>query len=183
MTTSHLNITKIVKMEGFKEMIIVLLRLCLLIVMASSFVALVGCNEDNGTSGNGPTVTSITPALVYPGQTNVRGTIDGTGFVGIGAVDMGPDLQLIITNLISTTEITIRFSVGPNAAPGPRTVSVTTFSGQGQLNGVFSVAENRAPQASFSVDPAGGGRGVEITFDASASEDPDGTIQLYQWDF
>ncbi len=164
-------------------MIVVLLRLCLLIVMASSFIALIGCDEDNGTTGNGPTVTSITPALVYPGQTNVRGTITGTGFVGIGAVDLGPDIQILKTNLISNTEITVRFTVGPNAAPGPRMITVTTFSGQGQLNGVFSIAENRAPQASFSADPPSGGRGVEITFDASASEDADGTIQLYEWDF
>lgn len=164
-------------------MIVVLLRFCLLIVMASSFIALIGCNEDNGTSGNGPTVTSITPALVYPGQTNVRGTITGTGFVGIGAVDLGPDIQILKTNLISNTEIAIRFTVGSNAAPGPRMITVTTFSGQGQLNGVFNVADNRAPQASFSADPPGGGRGTEITFDASASQDPDGTIQLYDWDF
>ena len=164
-------------------MIVVLLRFCLLIVMASSFIALIGCDEDNGTSGNGPTVTSITPALVFPGQTNVRATITGTGFVGIGAVDLGPDIQIIKTNLISTTEITVRFTVGANAAPGPRMITVTTFSGQGQLTGVFSVAENRAPQASFSADPASGGKGVEITFDASASQDADGTIQHYEWDF
>ncbi len=98
-------------------MIVVLLRFCLLIVMASSFIALMGCEEDNGTSGNGPTVTSITPALVYPGETNVRGTITGTGFVGIGAVDLGPDIQILKTNLISNTEIAIRFTVGPMPHP------------------------------------------------------------------
>jgi PKD repeat protein len=174
---------KIVKTEGSKEMIVVLLRFCLLILMASSFIALMGCDEDNGTSGNGPTITSITPTLVYPGQTNVRGTITGTGFVGIGAVDLGPDIQILKTTLVSSTEITVRFTVGANAAPGPRMIIVRTLTGQGQLDGVLSIAENRAPQATFSADPPGGGRGVEITFDASASQDPDGAIQHFEWDF
>lgn len=43
--------------------------------------------------------------------------------------------------------------------------------------------QNRVPQAGFSANPASGAKGTEITFDGSASQDSDGTIQLYQWDF
>ena len=43
--------------------------------------------------------------------------------------------------------------------------------------------QNRAPLAGFSANPASGAKGTEITFDASPSQDSDGTIQLYQWDF
>ncbi len=46
-----------------------------------------------------------------------------------------------------------------------------------------STTQNHVPDASFSANPSGGAKGVEVTFDASASHDSDGTIQLYQWDF
>jgi len=50
-----------------------------------------------------------------------------------------------------------------------------------QING--DVAQNEPPVASFTVDHTGGGMGIVISFDASASTDPDGTIQQYDWDY
>lgn len=162
----------------------VLLRFCPLLLAGLSLFVVVACKEDNPTSSDSrPTITSISPALVYPGQANIRATILGTNFTGIGAVNMGPDIEILKTKLISNTEITVRFTVGPNAAPGPRSITVSTLAGTGELNGVFSVADNRPPQAVFSANPATGSKGTEVTFDASASQDPDGSIQLFQWDF
>ena len=43
--------------------------------------------------------------------------------------------------------------------------------------------DNQAPTASFTVDPSAPKTGQEVVFDASESEDPDGTIQSYEWDF
>ena len=43
--------------------------------------------------------------------------------------------------------------------------------------------ENQRPTASFTADPAQGQAPLEVSFDASASEDPDGSIASYEWDF
>jgi PKD repeat protein len=165
-------------------MMFLLPRLLLLAIAAFSVLALVSCKEDDGTSSSSkPTISSMTPNEVFPGQTNVKGTIMGTNFTGFGAVNLGPGIEILKTKLISSTEITVRFTVPADAASGPRTVSVSTLAGTGELNGAFSIAENRPPQAAFTADPPNANKGVEITFNASASNDPDGTIDLFQWDF
>ncbi|HDS59531.1 MAG TPA: PKD domain-containing protein [Thermoplasmatales archaeon] len=43
--------------------------------------------------------------------------------------------------------------------------------------------ENIGPTASFTVDKAAPKVGDVVSFDASGSSDPDGSIVLYQWDF
>jgi PKD repeat protein len=43
--------------------------------------------------------------------------------------------------------------------------------------------ENQAPTADFSVDDATVETNTQVTFDASAASDPDGTIETYSWDF
>lgn len=43
--------------------------------------------------------------------------------------------------------------------------------------------ENAAPNAVFSFSPSNPGAGQPVTFDASESSDPDGSITSYRWDF
>jgi PKD repeat protein len=43
--------------------------------------------------------------------------------------------------------------------------------------------ENRPPTALFTADPAGGQAPLNVSFDASASTDPDGRIAAYAWSF
>ncbi len=166
-------------------MMIVLLRLCILLLAASSLIALMACMEDDSTSGSGsrPRINSITPSQVFPGQTNIRAIIVGSNFTGFESVNLGPGIEILKTKLVSSTEIAIRFTVSPGASSGSRTISVSTMAGVGELEDTFSVAENVPPQAIFSANPPNGNKGTEITFDASGSRDNDGTIQLYQWDF
>jgi PKD repeat protein len=43
--------------------------------------------------------------------------------------------------------------------------------------------ENEPPEASFTYSPSPGVAGQSVTFDASTSVDPDGSIETYRWDF
>jgi PKD repeat protein len=49
--------------------------------------------------------------------------------------------------------------------------------------GEVTVTDNEPPEPEFTVDPRPGTVGQPVTFDASASSDPDGTIVEYRWDF
>lgn len=57
-----------------------------------------------------------------------------------------------------------------------------------ELNRTIHVADldtnrNEPPQPQFTYSPSNPGREETITFNASTSTDPDGTIETYQWDF
>lgn len=156
-----------------------LFLLCL--VLAINFAS---CKQDDGTGSNdAPTILSVTPNLVFPGQENVQGTIRGTNYKGIVAVDMGGDIRILDTSIVNPTELTVHFSVRSDAAPGPKTVRVTTLKGAAVLEGGLSVDTNRAPVASFTSSTSKTGKGQPVEFNASASTDPDGSISKYDWTF
>ncbi len=58
-----------------------------------------------------------------------------------------------------------------------RALSAATISEQ-----FNSDSTNRRPVASFTARPASAKPGQQVSFDASASKDPDGTIAKYEWD-
>jgi len=73
-------------------------------------------------------------------------------------------------------------------APGTYTVSVQATDASGLSTTrtwpvVISDAPNVAPTADFTVAPATVQTGETVAFDARASDDPDGTIVAYEWDF
>jgi PKD repeat protein len=61
---------------------------------------------------------------------------------------------------------------------------VTDESGnQDSNNQDVKVVDNSTPIASFTISPASPKVGDTVTFNASGSSDPDGTIDIYSWDF
>jgi PKD repeat protein len=70
------------------------------------------------------------------------------------------------------------------ATPGEKTVGlrVTDNSGATATTTRTETVQNRAPSASFTATPNPVVSGSNVTFDASASKDPDGTITEYTWD-
>ena len=45
------------------------------------------------------------------------------------------------------------------------------------------ITTNQSPTASFTANPTSGVSPLQVTFNASSSYDPDGTIVSYEWDF
>ncbi len=71
---------------------------------------------------------------------------------------------------------------------GTYTVRLTVYddeglAGQATQAIVVSAAPNQPPVARFTYSPENPTAGLPITFDASSSADPDGTIVSYAWDF
>jgi len=80
------------------------------------------------------------------------------------------------------SRVTKRYS-----AAGTFTVTLTVTDNQGAKNStsqtITVTAPNQPPVASFTFSPANPNPGDTVTFDASASYDPDGTIVSYSWNF
>ena len=153
--------------------------LCLLLA-----VGLAACQQDDGAGGDdAPTILSVTPNQVFPGQENVQGQIRGTNYKGIVAVDMGADIRILDTSIVNPTELNVRFSVRSDASAGPKTIRVTTLKGTAVMEAGVNVDSNRAPVASFTSSTNKTGKGQPVEFDAAASNDPDGTISRYEWTF
>ena len=144
---------------------------------------LVNCNNDDGVSTPQIRITSVTPDEIAAGKDEVELQILGSGFQGAIAISMGADINVLSFHVADTSRITVTVDVNKNATPGPRTIVVTTPTGSGQLNGGLEVKENRDPKVSFTVEPPSGNQGTTFTFDGRESEDPDGKIKVYHWDF
>ena len=70
------------------------------------------------------------------------------------------------------------------ATPGNRTIGLRVTDGDGATATTTQVIaiQNRPPTASFTATPGLVATGEAVSFDASASSDPDGAIAKYEWD-
>ncbi len=144
-----------------------------------------GCSQDSGTGGNtgaAPQITAVSPGIVNPGTIGVEGRIHGSNFDGLLSVSMGDGVGVEQFQRLSTSEIYIFFSVNRDTYPGPRNVIVATNAGAVNSNTVFSVGDNRVPEAQFTVNPFRGIKDTPFRFDASKSND-DGNLVSYKWKF
>ena len=155
-------------------------------VLALLFLALsiAGCGDDEPQQSAAiPAINGITPAQVSLGQRNVEGSIQGQNLSGVMSVDLGASILVQSFQAVSASEIQVVFTVGRDAQPGPRTITVSTSAGTGSSAAIFTVSNNQVPVPSFTISPRTGSKNAEITFDASASTDQGGTIAKYAWDF
>ena|GEM_PF-3416441 len=68
-------------------------------------------------------------------------------------------------------------------SPGMRNIGLRVTDGQGHTStATRAVTVTNAPLASFTVTPGSAQTGQSVSFDGSASSDPDGTIAKYEWD-
>ncbi|HSE41989.1 MAG TPA: PKD domain-containing protein [Acidobacteriota bacterium] len=157
-----------------------ILAVCLLIFIAS-------CGDDNNNSTPTPTaqptISSFSPNQVSRGQQNVQGRIQGTNLGGVTAVNLGDGISVVNFSSVSSVEIEVIFNVQNNAAAGARTITITTSGGNVSSSAFLSVTNNRAPIAKFAITPASGAENTLFTVDATDSDDPDGQISKYAWDF
>jgi PKD repeat protein len=113
----------------------------------------------------------LTVAFDGSASTDVDGTITSyTWAFGDGQTATGARTQHVYATPATYTAV---LSVADNAgAVGQASTTVTVASPQ-----------NQPPIAAFTSSPNGGVSPVDVTFDASASSDPDGTIVSYAWTF
>jgi PKD repeat protein len=157
-------------------------------VTVACLLIIAGCgndnNNDSGTGGNVlPIISSFTPNQVNRGQKNVEGTITGSNLNGVTSVTLGDGITVVRFTGVSANEIQVVFSVANNAAGGARTITVSTATGTSSSSSVLTVSDNRIPQAKFTISPAQGAENTLFTVDATNSDDPDGKVDKYQWDF
>jgi PKD repeat protein len=124
---------------------------------------------------------SITP---NPAQTGETVTFDATGSTDTdGSIveyrfkfDDGSD------TLVSD-QPTVDHSYDQSGGYAPAVTVVDNDGATDTAGRDLVVEENEPPVPEFTVDPRPGTVGEPVTFDASASSDPDGTIVEYRWDF
>jgi hypothetical protein len=115
--------------------------------------------------------SSLDVAVEIPIQNESGVTIEslGGGKFEVQTLNTGGPVRTASADRISEFDLGSQVGVGA----GVRRISSFSLTSPG----------NQPPVASFTITPATPDAGTEVTFDASASRDPDGTIQEYRWDF
>ena len=138
-------------------------------------------------------------AAVYAGRSNQPpqaffsvGAAQGAGLLTVPFTDasVNPDKDPLTISWDFGDGTTGTSSAGATvnhhyAAPGTYTVTQTVSDGYGTVTQTAQATAgppNAPPVAAFSATPQSGESPFEVSFDASASTDGDGTIESYEWD-
>jgi PKD repeat protein len=158
--------------------------LCFAILVFSLLILSSNCGRDDTTSKNAPQITNVSPAVVNPGQNGIVGHIYGSKLQDVISVDMGPGITVEQLQNISEADLYLYFSVSRDATGGDHPITLYPISGNVvTVPKVFSVDNNRLPEARFVVRPPSGTKTTTFEFDATGSADEAGNIVNYQWDF
>ncbi|HDS59478.1 MAG TPA: PKD domain-containing protein, partial [Thermoplasmatales archaeon] len=135
------------------------------------------------------TVSNAPPAASFtysPPNPQVGETIS---FDGSGSSDPDGSIASYSWNFGDEGSTSGRTAQHSYAAEGTYTVTLTVTDNDGdaatatKIVTVNAEGANEPPVPQFSFTPANPQPGQQVSFDASASYDPDGIIELYQWDW
>jgi PKD domain len=148
------------------------------------------CQPVGCSAYNGPTPTDTRFTLLIRDMADAPVALTSPGAVGIpapaevgGVVSVTPSLTNFKAHLLFEARDPVSLSFVPaldmyntyNHPPGGDPQTLMSFTG-----GFWYV--DRPPVAAFSFSPPTPTSSQQVSFDASASADPDGTIASYSWD-
>ncbi len=108
-----------------------------------------------------PTISLVSPNHGIQGQTLSNVTLTGTYLTGATSVSFGTSITVNSLTVNSPTQITANITIDPAAAPGARSVTVTTPGGTGTLTSGFTV--NQASPTISNVSPNQGIQGQTLS--------------------
>jgi PKD repeat protein len=133
------------------------------------------------------TIVSPEPSITITPETPETGTsvtFDASESTDPDGSIVSYDWDLTGDGSIDATGETVSYTY---SSSGDYTVSLTVTDDDGATNTTTTTVavteSNDPPQASFTVSSETPEAGSTVTFDASTSTDPDGTITSYEWDF
>ena len=106
-----------------------------------------------------PTISSVSPKQGLQGQT-LSVTVWGGYFTGASAVSFGPDTVVNSYMVNNSGQITASITIGGSAAPGLRSVTVTTAAGTATLPNGFTVV---GLPAVISISPSQAAQGETVS--------------------
>jgi PKD repeat protein len=146
------------------------------ILLIASLLLFVACSNDTDTPS--PTLTASLSANVTSGVAPLEVMFDASESTG-NIVSYQWDFD--DGNTANGVQVQHTFSAGTFTV---RLMVENEEGGSDEATTTLNVtAPNQAPEASFTFTPDTGDALLEVQFDASASQDADGEIVSYQWDF
>jgi PKD repeat protein len=157
------------------------MKIVLRVLIVLSLGLAAGCGDDESNA----VIRGMSPNQVSLGQINAVGSITGSD-LNATAVSLGDGITVTNFAVKSSTEIEVTFNVSSTAAPGPRTISLTTSGGAITGTGLLNVTSNKVPKAAFRISPSAGSVQTTFTFDASDSVDQrlaNAAALSFNWEF